>query len=74
MTSLMLQQKDTMSLLGAASFAMISVARYLRDSRKSFADASRRWYRPFLQDEREYTSEIEPLFVSDIYNHMNKGI
>jgi len=53
-TSLMLQQKDTMSLLVAVSFAIILVARYLRGGRKSFADASRRWYRPFLQDEREY--------------------
>jgi hypothetical protein len=50
----MLQQKDTMSLLVSVSFAIILVARYLRGGRKSFADASRRWYRPFLQDEREY--------------------
>ena len=50
----MLQQKDAMSLLVAVSFAMVLVARYLRAGRKSFADASRRWYRPFLQDEREY--------------------
>ena len=64
----MLQQKDAMSLLVAVSYAMILVARYLRGGRKSFADASRRWYRPFLQDEREYPWEITPLFTLGIYN------